>query len=163
MTKLLAKLQSVVDPRFAFGDQVVFLRARPDPVHVWISEGRVHHDNLVLDMGQLSVRSKGSMGQDGSLSMHIEVAFRGDLAGATPVVAQLLRTPFVIPLRGTVQRPQFDATALDTILTRIMQNTADAVLRDGIGRGIEALFGNPQPPEKAPPQSMQPLTFPDTD
>ncbi len=163
LIKLLAKLQSVVDPRFAFGDQVVFLRARPDPVHVWISEGRVHHDNLVLDMGQLSVRSKGSMGQDGSLSMHIEVAFRGDLAGATPVVAQLLRTPFVIPLRGTVQRPQFDATALDTILTRIMQNTADAVLRDGIGRGIEALFGNPQSPENAPPQSMQPLTFPDSD
>ena len=163
LIKLLAKLQSVVDPRFAFGDQVVFLRARPDPVHVWISEGRVHHDNLVLDMGQLSVRSKGSMGQDGSLSMQIEVAFRGDLAGATPVVAQLLRTPFVIPLRGTVQRPQFDATALDTILTRIMQNTADAVLRDGIGRGLEALFGNPQPPENASPQSTQPLTFPDTD
>ena len=163
LIKLLAKLQSVVDPRFAFGDRVVFLRARPDPVHVWISEGRVHHDNLVLDMGQLSVRSKGSMGQDGSLSMQIEVAFRGDLAGATPVVAQLLRTPFVIPLRGTVQRPQFDATALDTILTRIMQNTADAVLRDGIGRGLEALFGNPQPPENALPQSMQPLTFPDTE
>ena len=40
-----------------------------------------------------------------------------------------------------------------------MQNTADAVLRDGIGRGLEALFGNPQPPENAPPQSMQPLTF----
>ena len=163
LIKLLAKLQSVVDPRFAFGDQVVFLRARPDPVHIWISEGRVHHDNLILDMGQLSVRSKGSMGQDGSLSMQIEVAFRGDVAGATPVVAQLLRTPFVIPLRGTVQRPQFDATALDTILTRIMQNTADAVLRDGIGRGLEALFGNPQPPKNPPPQSMQPLTFPDTD
>ncbi|MBT6054223.1 MAG: hypothetical protein HOH16_02200 [Planctomycetaceae bacterium] len=163
LIKLLAKLQSVVDPRFAFGDQVVFLRARPDPVHIWISEGRVHHDNLILDMGQLSVRSKGSMGQDGSLSMQIEVAFRGDVAGAAPVVAQLLRTPFVIPLRGTVQRPQFDATALDTILTRIMQNTADAVLRDGIGRGLEALFGNPQPPENASPQSTQPLTFPDTD
>jgi hypothetical protein len=44
-----------------------------------------------------------------------------------------------------------------------MQNTADAVLRDGIGRGLEALFGNPQPPENASPQSTQPLTFPDTD
>jgi hypothetical protein len=101
------------------------------------------------------------MGHDGSLAMQLEVAFRGDLAGATPVVAQLLRTPFVIPLRGTVRSPQFDATALDTILKRIMQNTADAVLRDGIGRGIEALFGNPQPPEQNAPQPAQPLTFPD--
>ena len=162
LIKLLAKLQSVVDPRFAFGDQVVFLRARPDPVRVRIVDGRVYHDNLVMDMGQLSVRSQGSMGHDGSLSMQLEVAFRGDLAGTTPVVAQLLRTPFVIPLRGTVRSPQFDATALDTIFKRIMQNTADAVLRDGIGRGLEALFGNPQPPEQKVPQPTQPLTFPDS-
>ena len=113
-------------------------------------------------MGQLSVRSQGSMGHDGSLSMQLEVAFRGDLAGTTPVVAQLLRTPFVIPLRGTVRSPQFDATALDTIFKRIMQNTADAVLRDGIGRGLEALFGNPQAPEQKVPQPTQPLTFPDS-
>ena len=161
LIKLLAKLQSIVDPRFAFGDQVVFLRARPDPVRVRIADGRVYHDNLIMDMGQLSVRSQGSMGHDGSLSMQLEVAFRGDLAGTTPVVAQLLRTPFVIPLRGTVRSPQFDATALDTIFKRIMQNTADAVLRDGIGRGLEALFGNPQPPEQKVPQPTQPLTFPE--
>ena len=41
-----------------------------------------------------------------------------------------------------------------------MQNTADAVLRDGIGRGLEALFGNPQPPEQNVPQPGT-TTFPD--
>lgn len=159
LVNLLAQLQSVVDPRFAFGDRVVLLRARQQPIDVQMADGRIHHDNLVLDMGQLTVRSRGSVGSDGSLAMQLEVAFRGDLAGATPVVAQLLRTPFVIPLRGTAQRPQFDAGAIDTILGRIMENTADAVLRDGIGRGLEALFGNPQPP-KSPTPSQPPLTFP---
>ena len=161
LVNLLAQLQSVVDPRFAFGDRVVLLRARPQPIAVQMADGRIHHDNLILDMGQLTVRSRGSVGDDGSLAMQLEVAFRGDLAGATPVVAQLLRTPFVIPLRGTVRRPQFDAGAIDTILGRIMENTADAVLRDGIGRGLEALFGNPQPPQQ--PTPAQPaLTFPAT-
>ena len=42
-----------------------------------------------------------------------------------------------------------------------MQNTADAVLRDGIGRGLEAIFGNPQQPEQKVPPVTQPLTFPD--
>ncbi|MDA8042225.1 MAG: hypothetical protein MPJ22_07400, partial [Pirellulales bacterium] len=60
-----------------------------------------------------------------------------------------------------VRNPQFDATAIDTILKRIMQNTADAVVRDGIGRGLEALFGNPQQPEQEVPPVAQPLTFPD--
>ncbi len=161
LVNLLAQLQSVVDPRFAFGNRVVLLRARPQPVDVHLADGQLHHDNLVLDMGQLTVRSRGRVGEDGSLAMQLEVAFRGDLAGATPVVAQLLRTPLVIPLRGTVQRPQFDAGAIDTILGRIMEHTADAVLRDGIGRGLEALFGNPQPPRQQQPTPAQPpLVFP---
>jgi hypothetical protein len=105
LIKLLAKLQSVVDPRFAFGDQVVFLRARPDPVHVWISEGRVHHENLVLDMGQLSVRSKGSMGQDGSLLMQIEVAFRGAIAGATSICISNEPSCPILPLLRTESWP----------------------------------------------------------
>ena len=160
LVNLLSQLQSVVDPRFAFGDRAVLLRARQQPIDVQMVNGRIHHDNLILDMGQLTVRSQGSVGDDGSLAMQLEVAFRGDLAGATPVVAQLLRTPLVIPLRGTARRPQFDAGAIDLILGRIMENTADAVLREGIGRGLEALFGNPQPP-KQPSPSQPPLTFPD--
>lgn len=145
LIKVIVNLQSVIDPRFAFGDRAVLLRARPEPIRVGLANRRVHHEGLVLDMGQLTLRSGGSVGDDGSLDMVVELAFRGDIAGSTPVVAQLLRTPLAIPIRGTVSRPQFDAGAIDTTLRRIMENTADAVLRDGISRGLEAIFGNPQP------------------
>ena len=103
-----------------------------------------------MDMGQLVVRTAGSVGADGTLAMTTEVAFRGDIAGATPVIGQLLRTPLTIPLRGTVSRPQFDAAAIDGILGRIVENTAEAVINDGLNRGLEAIFGNP-PPAQSPP------------
>ena len=45
--------------------------------------------------------------------MLLEVAFRGDLVGQTPVVGALARTPLAIPLKGTLARPQFDAAAVD--------------------------------------------------
>ena len=77
--------------------------------------------------------------------MVVEVALRGDIAGTLPVVAQLLRTPLAIPLRGTVERPQFDARAIDTIIGRIVENTAQAVITDGLSRGLEGLFGSPPP------------------
>ena len=73
--------------------------------------------------------------------MIVELAFRGDLAGQTPVITKLLQTPLVIPLRGTVSRPQFDAGQIDSILGRIVENTAEAVINDGLSRGLEALFG----------------------
>lgn len=150
LAMLMVKLQSLVDPRFAFGDKAVLLRVRPDPVSVRLVDRRLWHEGLVMDMGQLVVKSGGSVGADGSLAMAVEVAFRGDLAGQTPIVAQLLRTPLVIPLGGTVSRPQFDARALEKILGRIVENTAEAVINDGLKRGLENLFGNPQPPAGAP-------------
>jgi hypothetical protein len=146
LANLIAKLQTVIDPRFAFGDKVVLLRVRPDPVRVRLAGRRLWHEGLVMDAGQLAVRSSGSVAATGELDMVVEVAFRGDIAGSTPVVSRLLRTPLVIPLKGTMQRPQFDARSLDMVLGRIVENTAEAVITDGIGRGLEAIFSPPPPP-----------------
>jgi hypothetical protein len=150
LVKLLVKLQSLVDPRVAFGDKTVLLRVRPDPVRIRLASRRLWHEGLVMDAGQFTVKSVGSVGDDGTLAMEVEVALRGDLVGSTPVLAQLVRTPLVIPLTGTVQRPQFDARAVDLMVARIVENTAQAVINDGIGRGLEAILGGPQPPPASP-------------
>lgn len=157
LVNLIVKLQSVVDPRFAFGDKAVLMRVRPDPVRIRLAGRRLAHEGLVMDTGQLMVTSQGSVGQDGSLDMRLEVSLRGDLVGRTPVLGQLFRTPLVVPLKGTVQKPQFDALAIDSILGRIVENTAEAVIKDGIGRGLEAVFGQPQP---EPPGPTAPASTP---
>jgi hypothetical protein len=151
LVNLLVKLQSAIDPRFAFGDKAVLLRVRPEPVSVRLADRRLWHEGLVMDAGQLVIRSAGSVGADGTLAMVVEVAFRGDIAGATPVVGTLLRTPLAIPLKGTVHRPQFDARSIDLIIGRIVENTTEAVIGPQLSRGLETLFGNPPPPETTPP------------
>ena len=161
LAALVARLQAVVDPRLAFGDKPVLMRARPDPVLVRLVERRLWHEGLVLDAGQFTLKSAGSVGADGTLAMVVEVALRGDVAGQTPVVAQLLRTPLVIPLRGTVDNPQFDARAIDMMLAKIVENTAQAVIGDGIVRGLDALLGGQQAvPPPAPPPAAAPLVLP---
>lgn len=157
LVNLLVKLQTAIDPRFAFGDKAVLLRVRPDPVTIRLADRRLWHEGLVMDSGQLVIRSGGSVGADGTLAMVVEVAFRGDLVGATPVVGQLLRTPLVIPLKGTVHRPQFDARSIDLIVARIMENTAEAVIGPKLSRDLETLFGNPPPAdEPAAPLALPP-------
>jgi hypothetical protein len=159
LANLVAKLQAVIDPRFAFGDKAVLLRVRPEPVRVRLAAGRAWHDGLVMDMGQLMLRSSGSVGADGTLAMVVEVGFRGDLVAGVPGLAKLMRTPLVIPLKGTADRPQFDAGAIDGLLARIVDNTAEGVIKDGFERGLEGLeelFGNPPPP--APALPLRPTT-----
>lgn len=156
LANLVAKLQAVVDPRFAFGDKAVLLRVRPDPVRFRVTGGRTWHDGLLMDMGQLVLRSAGSVGHDGSLSMMVEVGLRGDVVAGAPRLARLVRTPLVIPIAGTVDRPHFDGPTIDKLLSRVVDNTAEGVLRDGFERsleGLEELFGNPPPqaPSLPPP------------
>ena len=156
LVNLLVKLQSAIDPRFAFGDKAVLLRVRSEPVSVRLADRRLWHEGLVMDAGQLVIRSAGSVGADGTLAMMVEVAFRGDIMGATPVVGKLLRTPLVIPLKGTVNRPQFDARSMDLIIGRIVENTTEAVIGPQLSRGLETLFGNPPPPETVSPSGQVP-------
>ena len=151
LVNLIVKLQSAIDPRFAFGDKAVLLRVRSEPVSVRLADRRLWHEGLVMDAGQLVIRSAGSVGADGTLAMMVEVAFRGDIMGATPVVGKLLRTPLVIPLKGTVSRPQFDARSIDLMIGRIVENTTEAVIGPKLSRDLETLFGNPPPPETASP------------
>lgn len=146
LVTLIGRLQGLLDPRFGVGEKVVLMRVRPEPARIWLHERRIWHDGLVIDTGQLTIRTSGSVAADGTLAMDVEMAFRGDIAGQTPIVAALLRTPLLIPLKGTIDRPQFDPSAIDKIFARIAENTANAVIGDGINRGLEALFGNPQPP-----------------
>ncbi|MFM1902917.1 MAG: hypothetical protein RLZZ440_817 [Planctomycetota bacterium] len=162
LVNLLAKLQAVVDPRFTLADQPVLLRVRPEPVRIQLAERRIWHEGLVMDSGPFTVRSQGSVGAEGELAAVVEVALRGDLVGQTPVLAQLMRTPITIPLKGSLARPQFDAGALDLALQRILENTARAVFDDGLGRGIDALFGRPPAPAATQtlPARSPTLSFP---
>lgn len=159
LANVVAKLQAVVDPRFAFGDKAVLLRVRSDPVRFRVTGGRTWHDGLLMDMGQLVLRSAGSVGHDGSLSMMVEVGLRGDVVASAPRLARLVRKPLVIPIAGTVERPHFDGPTIEKLLARVFDNTAEGVLRDGFERsleGLEELFGNPPPraPSLPPPAQV---------
>lgn len=150
LAAIVARLQSLLDPRLSAGQKVVLMRVRQQPVRVWLQDRRIWHDSLVMETGQMIVKTAGSVAADGTLSMMAEMSFRGDIAGQTPVVATLLKTPILVPLKGTIQRPQFDASAIDQTVARIVENTAGAIIGEGLGRGLEALFGNPQPPKPPP-------------
>ena len=58
---------------------------------------------------------------------------------------------------------QFDVGAIDLLIQRIVDNTAEAVIKDGFEQGLEGLeelFGNPPPRLPTPPPGSAPAAPP---
>ena len=78
-------------------------------------QGKVHHQNLELVFPDFTLKSSGTVGLDGSLALVLEMPVPAKLAEAarlTPAQAQQL---IRIPVGGTLDRPQLDPRALESL------------------------------------------------
>lgn len=94
-------------------------------------EGRVHHQGLQFGFPRLNVRTHGSVGiVDQSLDIVAEVPLAGLAKEDAPLREALSQHTLVIPIKGTLEMPQVDASALT-------QNSLDIGLAT-----LQELLGN---------------------
>ena len=103
-------------------------------------EGRVHHEDLEMIFPDVTIRTRGSVGVDQSMS----------LVASMPIppkwlTTDLLRTAFAgqelqIPIRGTLTAPRLDRAELDRWNRRILEEAAQNVIRDQLDRGLDRLL-----------------------
>jgi len=94
-------------------------------------EGRVHHQGLQFGFPRLNVRTHGSVGiVDQSLDIVAEVPLAGLAKEDAPLREALSQHTLEIPIKGTLEMPQVDASALT-------QNSLDIGLAT-----LQELLGN---------------------
>lgn len=94
-------------------------------------EGRVYHQGLQFGFPRLNVRTHGSVGMaDQSLDIMAEVPLAGLAKEDAPLREALSQHTLEIPIRGTLEMPQVDASALT-------QNSLDIGLAT-----LQELLGN---------------------
>lgn len=127
-------------------------------------EGRVYHEGLQFGFPRLSVRTHGSVGlMDQSLDLIAEVPLAGLAKEGAPLREALSQQTLVIPITGTLETPQVDASAvtrngleigmaalqellqddtitLDILLDRLRQRGVVDGDNDGDGEGMR-IFG----------------------
>jgi len=77
-----------------------------------MADGRVEHRGVEFGIGQLRVRTHGSVGLDETLDIVAEIPIPSDLFADRPALGMLSGKTIKIPIRGTLSEPKVDAAAL---------------------------------------------------
>ena len=109
---LIETIRNLIErkPGGRIGDRVI-MTLDDQQVPFAMADGRVRHEGLQLNVAGTVVRSSGSVGLDESLDLLIEVPLPKSWFKQEILAAALGGEVLRIPVRGTLDRPQFDQSS----------------------------------------------------
>jgi hypothetical protein len=118
--------------------------AQENVVPFQVVNGRVYHRDLELHFPDLTIRTSGSVGLDGSLALVAEMPVPPKWLPASELGQALGRQTIRLPIGGTLSHPQLDQRALREASERFVReaarDTARGVIRKGMGNELNRLF-----------------------
>ncbi|MHC4176518.1 MAG: AsmA family protein [Planctomycetota bacterium] len=99
-----------------------------------MAEGRVRHDDLRFGVGEMQIRTQGSVGFDQTLDLVAEIPIPARLLGDLPLPEALKTSTLKLPIRGTLSEPKIEAADLGTSNVDLLLKTLGDVLRERTGQ-----------------------------
>lgn len=106
-----------------------------------MEQGRVYHRNLEARIGDVLVKTQGSVGLDQSMDLLAEIPLQDKWLGDDKIFAGLKGQSLRIPVHGMLTRPDLDQRALAELGREMLGGTAERLLQDEIGKGLQKLLG----------------------
>lgn len=130
------------DPTAALAPRppVTLLGIRDQQVNFRVVEGRVHHQNMEFQIGDVTLRSQGSVGLDETLALTLHVPIQDAWIAKEPLLANLKGQSLQVPVAGTLTRPQLDQRAVATLSAQLIQNAAGQAIGGELNKALDKLF-----------------------
>jgi hypothetical protein len=105
---------------------------RENVVSFQVANGRVYHRDLELRFPELTVRTSGSVGLDGSLALVAEMPVPPKWLGSSKLAGALAGQTIRLPIGGTLSKPKIDERTLREASSRFARDAAENVMRQEI-------------------------------
>jgi hypothetical protein len=120
--------------------QVTLLSIRDQPVNFRVLDGRVHHQFMEFQVGDMTLRSQGSVGFDETVALTLSVPVQDAWIAKEPLLAGFKGQSLQIPISGTLTRPQMDQQAIGSITQQLLQGAAQQAIGGEINKALDKLF-----------------------
>ena len=119
---------------------VTLLSVRDQQVSFRVVDGRVHHQNMEFQVGEVVMRSQGSVGLDETLSLVLHIPIQDAWIAKEPLLAGLKGQTLQVPIAGTLTRPKMDQRAIASLSQQLLQSAAGQAIGGELNKALDKLF-----------------------
>jgi hypothetical protein len=120
--------------------QITLLAVRDQQVNFRVVDGRVHHQNMEFQVGDVTMRSQGSVGFDETIALTLHVPVQDAWIAKEPLLAGFKGQTLQVPISGTLTRPQMDARAIASLSQQLLQGAAQQAIGGELNKALDKLF-----------------------
>jgi hypothetical protein len=105
-----------------------------------VLDGRVHHRNLSFRVGDVVLRTKGSVGFDETLQLVVEVPIQDQWIEREKALSGLKGQVVQVPITGTFQQPQVDPRSLGDLARKLGGAAVEGAIKNELQKQLDKLF-----------------------
>ena len=107
-----------------------------------VVDGRVTHEDFQMLVGNVLIRTTGSIGFDHTLSMVVHIPIDDQWVNGDRLLAGLRGTIIEIPIAGTISEPRFDKRVIEQLGKQLLRGATRSLFEDELEKGLRKLFGS---------------------
>ena len=130
----LAKRRDAASPT---NRQVTLVSIRDQQVNFQVANGRVYHQKMEFQVGDVVLRSQGSVGLDETIQLTIEIPIQDAWVAKEPLLAGLKGQSVQIPVTGTLKKPQMDQHAIASLTGQLLQKGAGQAVGNELNKALD--------------------------
>lgn len=135
----------------AVGSQRVWLKMPEQKIDFQMVNGQVAHQNLNVDIGDVTLSSSGAVDIDGRLQLVASMPIPDNWVEKSPLLASMRGQTLQFPVQGTLSSPQVDTQLLRQLGRQSVQQAASGLIQQQLSRGLDKLLRGAQPPAQGTP------------
>lgn len=109
-------------------------------VELAVANGRIHHRQLQLQVGETLVTTRGSVGFDESLDLVLDIPLHGDWLPGGKIGQALSGKSLTVGVRGTVSQPQFDPVPLRDLTRQLTESAVERLIQKQLPGDLEKIL-----------------------
>jgi translocation and assembly module TamB len=120
--------------------QVSLLTVQDQQVNFRVADGRVYHQGMEFQIGDMTCHSDGSVGLDETVAITLRIAIPDKWVEGQPLLAGFKGQQLTIPIGGTLQRPRMDQRAVASLSKQLLQGAAQQAVGGELNKALDKFF-----------------------
>jgi hypothetical protein len=116
------------------------LSVEDQQVNFRVVDGRVFHQGMQFQVGDVVMRTEGSVGFDETVSLVVHVPIQDRWIEGQALLVGLRGQSLSIPISGTLRNPRMDQSAVAGLSQQLLEGAAKQAIGGELNRALDKLF-----------------------